>query len=204
MKTTEPRTIYLKDYRPAPYLIDEAALDISLQPSATEVAARLSMRPNPAAAGGRQPLTLDGEKLRLVRVAIDSAELPAGAYEAGEKGLVIANPPAKPFTLEFTTICDPEANKALSGLYRSGTLYCTQCEPEGFRRITYYLDRPDVLAKFRVRLEAQRQGRAGAAVQRQSGGGRQAARRAPLRRLGRSVSQAVLSFRAGRRQAGPH
>ena len=154
MKTTEPRTIYLKDYRPAPYLIDEAALDIRLQPSTTEVAARLAMRPNPAAAGGGQPLMLDGEKLRLLRVAIDGAELPADAYEVSEKSLVIPNPPAGPFALEFTTVCDPEANKALSGLYRSGTLYCTQCEPEGFRRITYYLDRPDVLSKFRVRLEA--------------------------------------------------
>ena len=153
MKTMEPRTIHLKDYRPAPYLIDEAALDIRLSPSATEVAARLAMRPNPEAAGDGQPLMLDGEKLRLVSVAIDGAELPADAYEISEKSLVIANPPAGPFTLEFTTVCDPEANKALSGLYRSGTLYCTQCEPEGFRRITYYLDRPDVLSKFRVRLE---------------------------------------------------
>ena len=153
MKTQEPRTIYLKDYRPAPYLIDETALDIRLDPMKTQVASRLRMRPNPAAKAKRAPLVLDGEKLRLVSVSVNGKALPKSAYELGEKSLTIAAPPAEPFTLEVITICDPEGNKALSGLYRSGELYCTQCEPEGFRRITYYLDRPDVLAKFRVRIE---------------------------------------------------
>jgi aminopeptidase N len=111
------------------------------------------MRPNPAAKAKPGPLVLDGEKLRLVSVAIDGETLPKGAYTAGEKSLTIAAPPSEPFTLEVTTVCDPQANTALTGLYRSGQLYCTQCEPEGFRRITYYLDRPDVLATFRVRIE---------------------------------------------------
>jgi aminopeptidase N len=154
MKTQEPRIIHLKDYRPSPYLIDETFLDVRLAPNETEVSARLSMRPNPAAGGKPGPLMLDGEHLRLLRISIDGEALPKSAYEAGEKGLTIVAPPRKPFTLEVTSVCDPEANKALSGLYRSGTLYCTQCEPEGFRRITYYIDRPDVLSKFRVRIEA--------------------------------------------------
>ena len=154
MKTQEPRTVYLKDYRPAPYIIDETVLEIRLHPSETEVASRLSVRPNPAAKGKPGALALDGEKLRLVRVAIDGEPLAESAYAVGEKSLTIVSPPQEPFTLEVTSVCDPEANTALSGLYRSGQLYCTQCEPEGFRRITYYLDRPDVLAKFRVRIEA--------------------------------------------------
>ena len=153
MKTQEPRTIYLKDYRPAPYLIDHTELDISLEPTATRVAAKLAMRPNPASAERQAPLKLDGEKLELVRIAIDGEELAPGAYEVSETGLTVAAPPAAPFTLEITSLCNPQENKSLSGLYLSSALYCTQCEPEGFRRITYYLDRPDVLAKFRVRLE---------------------------------------------------
>jgi len=154
MKTQEPRTIHLKDYRPSPYLIDEAELDVRLHPTETKIASRLTMRPNPEAKGKPGPLVLDGELLKLVSVGIDGEKLPDSAYEVGEKSLTIADPPSGPFVVEITTICDPEANKALSGLYRSGKMYCTQCEPEGFRRITYYIDRPDVLAKFRVRIEA--------------------------------------------------
>ncbi len=155
MKTQEPRTVFLKDYRLPPYLIDHVALDIHLAPSATEVTSRLSVRPNDAAGkAAHDPLVLDGEKLELISVAVDGRMLGEGEFSLSEKALTIAKPPAKPFTLEVKTRCDPQANKALTGLYRSGTLYCTQCEPEGFRRITYYLDRPDVLAKFRVRLEA--------------------------------------------------
>src|SRR5690606_17807314 len=75
-------------------------------------------------------------------------------YEISDTALTIPNPPDEPFTIETQAICDPAANEDLSGLYRSGRIYCTQCEPEGFRRITYYLDRPDVLSKFRVRIEA--------------------------------------------------
>jgi aminopeptidase N len=153
MKTQEPRTIYLKDYRPAPYLIEETELDIRLHPTQTRIASRLKMRPNPAAKGKREPLVLDGEKLKLIDVAIDGQALPAAAFELGETGLTIFDPPGAPFMLEVTNLCDPEANTALSGLYLAGRLYCTQCEPEGFRRITYFLDRPDVLAKFRVRVE---------------------------------------------------
>jgi aminopeptidase N len=155
MKTQEPRTVYLKDYRRPPFLIDAAELQVRLAPSATEVASRLQVRPNDAT--GRTapgPLALDGEKLQLLSVAVDGTALSEGEYTVTERALTIAKPPAGPFTLELRTICDPQANKALTGLYRSGSLYCTQCEPEGFRRITYYLDRPDVLATFRVRLEA--------------------------------------------------
>ena len=154
MKTQEPRTIFLKDYRLPAYLIDDVALDVHLSPAATQVSSNLRVRPNEAAGkSARGPLVLDGEKLELVSVAIDGRTLSETEYTVSEKALTIAKPPAEPFTLAITTTCNPQANKALTGLYRSGALYCTQCEPEGFRRITYYLDRPDVLAKFRVRLE---------------------------------------------------
>src|SRR5262249_56729402 len=78
-------------------------------------------------------------------------------YTHGEKGLVIPAPPKGTFELETVTYCDPEANKALTGLYQSKGIYCTQCEAQGFRRITYFPDRPDVLATYTVRLEADRQ-----------------------------------------------
>ena len=156
MKTDLPRTIYLKDYTPPSFLISNTELDVALSPSQTRVKARLSLHPNPKAKDNKHPLKLDGELLQLVRVAIDGKELPASGYGLTEKDLTIETAPSVPFTLEIETICDPEANKALTGLYRSQGVYCTQCEAEGFRRITYYLDRPDVLSKFRVRIEADR------------------------------------------------
>ena len=154
MKTDVPQPIYLKDYAPPAFLVDETVLEFALAPEETRVRSRLSVRPNPASKVKSGTLTLDGEMLRLVRVAIGGTELEASRYQVTEKALIIEGVPAKPFTLEIETVCNPEANKALSGLYRSQGVYCTQCEAEGFRRITYYPDRPDVLAKFRVRIEA--------------------------------------------------
>ncbi len=154
MKTDVPQPIYLKDYAPPAFLVDETVLDFTLSPEETRVRSRLSLRPNPASKAKSGVLKLDGEMLKLIRVAIGGKELDASHYEVTEKSLIIEGVPAKPFTLEIETVCNPEANKALSGLYRSSGVYCTQCEAEGFRRITYYPDRPDVLSKFRVRIEA--------------------------------------------------
>ena len=154
MKTDVPHPIYLKDYAPPPYLIGETVLDLALAPEETRVRSRLSVSPNPASKAKAGVLKLDGEMLKLVRVAIGGNELDASRYRVTDKDLTIEGLPQKPFTLEIETVCNPEANKALSGLYRSQGVYCTQCEAEGFRRITYYLDRPDVLSKFRVRIEA--------------------------------------------------
>ncbi len=154
MKTDVPHPIYLKDYAPPPFLVDETVLEFALAPAETRVRSRLSMRPNPASKAKAGVLKLDGEMLKLIRVAVDGKELEASRYKVTDKDLTIEGVPAKPFTLEIETVCNPEANKALSGLYRSQGVYCTQCEAEGFRRITYYPDRPDVLSKFRVRIEA--------------------------------------------------
>src|SRR5262245_27055762 len=94
--------------------------------------------------------------LELEGVRLDGRPLSPGDYTSSDKELVIGKPPARAFVLEVLTFCNPEANKALSGLYRSRGIYCTQCEAQGFRRITYFLDRPDVLATYTTRLEAQK------------------------------------------------
>ncbi|MEX1059707.1 MAG: aminopeptidase N [Methyloceanibacter sp.] len=145
----------LKDYTPPDYLIEEVELDVALDPKATRVASKLRLRPHPKMATGGRPLVLDGEGLTLQSLALNGKPLSPQDYEL-KGGSLIASVPAQPFTLEIVTLCDPDANTALSGLYRSRGTYCTQCEPEGFRRITYFIDRPDVLAVYTVRIEADR------------------------------------------------
>ena len=154
METDTHKAIFLKDYKPSAWLIDAVELDIGLHPTETRVKSRISMRPNPNAKGRRGPLVLDGEGLMLDAVTLDGEALTGKSYTVTEAALRIAVPPDKPFTLEIETRCNPSANKSLSGLYLSKGIYCTQCEAQGFRRITYFLDRPDVLAVFTTRLEA--------------------------------------------------
>ncbi|MCG7392586.1 aminopeptidase N [Microvirga sp. ACRRW] len=153
MRTDVDPIVRLEDYRPSDFLIDRVELDVRLHPTATKVTALLSMRPNPA---GRSdvPLVLDGDELNLKALALDGRELEAGEYEASPQSLVISQPPQHPFQLTIETEINPTANTKLMGLYRSSGNYCTQCEAEGFRRITYFLDRPDVLAVYTTRIEA--------------------------------------------------
>jgi aminopeptidase N len=155
MKTDTPRPILLKDYRPPNYLISHVQLDVALHPTRTRVHARLRVRPNPKVAKPGA-LKLDGELLELEALRVDGRTLGAKDYRQGDRELVIASVPGGAFELEITTTCNPEANKALTGLYLSKGIYCTQCEAQGFRRITYFLDRPDVLATYEVRVEAER------------------------------------------------
>src|SRR5579872_6464437 len=152
MRTEEPRPIRLKDYRPPDWLIETVELDVSLDPTATVVRSKLSLKPN--SGGTPAPLVLDGEELKLRALALDGKPLPAESFVATPERLTIAQPPRRPFTLEVETVIDPAANTQLMGLYRAGTTYCTQCEPEGFRRITYFIDRPDVMAVYTTRIEA--------------------------------------------------
>jgi len=156
MKTDTPRPILLKDYRPPNYLIYAVDLDVSLHPTRTRVRSKLKIKRNPAHAGSAGPLRLDGEMIELEALRLDGRQLGPREYALSDTGLTIAALPREPFTLEATTYCDPEANKALTGLYRSRGIYCTQCEAQGFRRITYFLDRPDILATYTVRIEADR------------------------------------------------
>ena len=152
MRTEEPRPIRLKDYRPPDWLIETVDLDVSLDPAATTVRAKLKLKPN--SGGTPAPLVLDGEALKLRSLALDGKPLPSDSFLATPERLTIAQPPNRPFELTIETIVDPTANTQLMGLYRAGATYCTQCEAEGFRRITYFLDRPDVMAVYTTRIEA--------------------------------------------------
>jgi aminopeptidase N len=152
MRTEEHRPVRLEDYRPPDWLIDTVDLDVSLDPNATRVRAKLKVRPNAAAAPA--PLVLDGEELKLVSLLIDGKPLPTENFVATPERLTIAQPPQRAFELRIETVIDPTGNTQLMGLYRAGATYCTQCEAEGFRRITYFLDRPDVMAVYTTRIEA--------------------------------------------------
>jgi aminopeptidase N len=156
MKTDTPRPILLKDYRPPSYLIDSVNLDVVLDKARTRVRSRLKVRPNPSVVKPG-PLRLDGELLELESIKVDGRELTRRDYALAEKELIIAAPPREAFELDTVTLCNPDANKALTGLYMSRGIYCTQCEAQGFRRIAYFIDRPDVLAAYTVRLEGDRE-----------------------------------------------
>ena len=153
MRTEQSVPIRLVDYRPPDWLVETVDLDVLLDPSATRVRAALRLTPNPKAAAPA-PLVLDGDGLKLVSLKLDGEALASDRYVAAPDSLTIAQPPQQPFTLEIETVVNPSANTQLMGLYRSGTTYCTQCEADGFRRITYYPDRPDVMAVFTTRIEA--------------------------------------------------
>ncbi|MFA6264970.1 MAG: aminopeptidase N [Pseudolabrys sp.] len=152
MRTDTAPLIRLQDYRPPDWLVETVHLDVSLHPSATKVRATLALTPNPATAPA--PLVLDGDGLTLVSLKRDGRLLPPESYIAAPDKLTIPQPPNGPFTLEIETLVDPTANTQLSGLYRSSGTWCTQCEAEGFRRITYFPDRPDVMAVYTTRIEA--------------------------------------------------
>ncbi|MGZ5934715.1 MAG: aminopeptidase N, partial [Rhizomicrobium sp.] len=149
MRTEEPRAINLKDYRAPDYHIASIELDFALDPLATRVRATSKVR----RIGTAAPLVLDGEALKLHSVSIDGRKLDDSAFALGDDTLTIHTPPAD-FTLEIVTEIAPEKNTELSGLYTSNGMFCTQCEAEGFRRITYFLDRPNNLAVYTTRIEA--------------------------------------------------
>ncbi len=152
MRTETPQPIRLSEYRPPAFLIDEVRLDFDLAPNATRVKARLSIRRNGEHA---DPLVLNGERLKAISVSLDGRPLAEGERAIDAEFLTVPNVPDA-FVLETEVQIDPEANKALDGLYMSGGRFCTQCEAEGFRKITWYPDRPDVLSRFTVRIEADR------------------------------------------------
>ena len=199
MRTSVGQPVRLVDYRVPDYLIETVELDISLDRHATRVVSTLAIRPNPARPGRAPRSTLDGDELVFVSAELDGAPLAPADFEASASQFVLPRPPRGPFTLKIETRLDPAANTKLMGLYRSGSAYCTQCEAEGFRRITYFLDRPDVLSTYRVRVEADR---AEAPVLLANGNlenfGEADDRRASLGDLGRPAQEAVLPVRPGR------
>ena len=145
------------DYRPPAFLVDTLDLEFDLDPEATEVVAHLAFRRNPKAhaADRNAPLILDGEQQDDVRVELDGLALPATQWRLGAGALTVTDVPAAGrLTVHSRTA--PSRNVALEGLFVSSGAFCTQCEPEGFRRITYFPDRPDVLARYTVTLRADR------------------------------------------------
>jgi aminopeptidase N len=151
MRTDTPQTIYRKDYTAPTYQVDTVELGFDLDPARTIVANRMTMRRNPDSS--RRGIELYGEDIELVAIRLNGKTLDKGAYTIEGTVLRIPNAPDS-VTLEIETICVPESNTTLSGLYVSNGNFYTQCEAEGFRRITYFPDRPDVMAKYMVMLRA--------------------------------------------------
>ncbi|MCX7645849.1 MAG: aminopeptidase N [Rhodobacteraceae bacterium] len=155
MKHLAPDPVRLDDYAPPVWRVLSVELTFRLAPRDTRVLSRIRFAPNPAGPG-HGDLVLDGEGLRLIGARIDGRPLGDLAHRLTDRGLTVAAValPAEGFTWESEVAIDPEANTALEGLYMSNGMYCTQCEAEGFRKITFYPDRPDVMAPFRVRIES--------------------------------------------------
>jgi len=152
MRTETPVTVYRKDYQPYPYAIPEVALAFDLEPESTRVHSTLRVERKPDAQADA-PLVLDGTELELVSLRVDGAPWPAGRYTLDEAALTLSGLPAQA-TIEIVSRCRPSANSTLMGLYVSGGNFFTQCEAEGFRRITWFADRPDVMSRYRVTLRA--------------------------------------------------
>src|SRR3954471_16173779 len=154
--STPPRPVRLSEYRPPDFLIDTVDLVFELGDSDTRVESRLRIRRSPQSSDRSAALHLDGEELALLSLALDGEPLGPNPYELpAEGGLILPDVPDA-FSLDIETRISPETNTALSGLYMSGGNFCTQCEPEGFRRITYFVDRPDVMARYTTTIIAEK------------------------------------------------
>ena len=156
MTETPHRTIYRTNYTPPDFLVESVTLRFDLGEETTLVTSRLHLRSNHDAAAGVRPLVLDGHRLELRGVALDQNALEPGQYHVDSETLTIPDVPAA-FTLEVVTELRPQENTFLEGLYRSAGMFCTQCEAEGFRSITFFPDRPDVLALYTTTLVAEKE-----------------------------------------------
>ncbi|WP_317929154.1 aminopeptidase N [Halioxenophilus sp. WMMB6] len=153
MRDAEPRAIYLRDYQVPDFLIDKTHLHFALHPQTTRVTSELKIRRNPEAEQSDRELVLHGQEIDLQSVSINGKQLNASEYRVDSESLTVFNVPES-FTFSTVGFISPEQNTSLEGLYKSKTMYCTQCEAEGFRKITYYLDRPDVLSEFTTTVVA--------------------------------------------------
>ncbi|MCQ8116069.1 aminopeptidase N [Methylomonas rosea] len=153
MRDASPQTVFLKDYTPPEYLIEQIELNFDLDEQHTLVRSTLSLRRNPQSQDSSAALTLLGEELQLVSIAIDGRLLMQSQYVLGEEALVVHEVPQdRPFQIVIENTINPQANTALEGLYLSSSMLCTQCEAQGFRKITWFLDRPDVMSRFKTTL----------------------------------------------------
>ena len=151
MRTSQPKTIYLSEYQAPVFLVDQVDLRFELFENGARVHSRLSLSRNPEGPGGA--LELNGDSLKLESVHLDGRELSADEYEDRGDLLVVPSVPDA-FELQVVTWIEPQNNTRLEGLYKSSGMFCTQCEAQGFRCITYFPDRPDVMARYRTRIEA--------------------------------------------------
>lgn len=156
MRTNQPQTIYLSDYKVPAYLVDTVDLVFELFEDGARVHSTLELRRNPESDEMSAPLELDGDSLKLESVSLDGTELSSGEFEDRGDQLVIRSVPDQ-FRLTVVTWIEPQNNTRLEGLYKSSGMFCTQCEAEGFRCITFFPDRPDIMARFRTRIEANRE-----------------------------------------------
>ena len=156
MREPAPRTIYLKDYRPPAFLISTIDLDVEIREDHALVRAVLQVSRNPKSADAGAPLALDGDEIELMSVALDGRTLAPGEYVLARESLTIAKVPER-FTLETLSRIRPQKNTRLEGLYASNNGFFTQCEAEGFRRITWFIDRPDVMARYTNTIHAERE-----------------------------------------------
>ncbi|ONI07154.1 hypothetical protein PRUPE_5G103100 [Prunus persica] len=151
-KMGAPKEIFLKDYKLPDYYFDSVDLNFSLGAEKTIVSSKIAVFPR--VEGSSSPLVLDGQDLKLLSVRINSKELKDEDYRLDSRHLTLTSVPSGTFTLEILTETYPEKNTSLEGLYKSSGNFCTQCEAEGFRKITFYQDRPDIMAKYTCRIEA--------------------------------------------------
>ena len=155
MREANSQTVYLKDYQPPEYLVDFVELDFNLDEQATVVRSSLSVRRNPQSADDGVSLSLQGEELELISIKLDNELLDVTAYELSNESMKIhAVPQTRPFVITIENRINPQANTALEGLYLSSSMLCTQCEAQGFRKITWFPDRPDVMSRFKTTLTA--------------------------------------------------
>jgi aminopeptidase N len=155
MLTPTPKTIHLKDYTPPAFLVSTVDLDVDIRDDDALVKATLTVSRNPQAAGSSAPLELDGDELELLSVALDRKPLDNSAYTLDAKHLTIPGVPVR-FTLETVARVRPKQNSKLMGLFASKDGFFSQCEAEGFRRITFFPDRPDVMARYTTTIRADR------------------------------------------------
>jgi len=155
MIANTPKTVYLKDYTPPPFLIEEVDLRFELGEETTLVTATLALERNPACAGAAKDLVLDGQELQLVSICIDDTPITDERYRIDDGALTVLGV-TDSFTLTTCVRIRPQANTSLEGLYTSSGNFCTQCEAEGFRKITWFLDRPDVMSRFTTTIVADR------------------------------------------------
>ena len=153
MKNNSPKTTYLKDYTPPPFLIDKVNLEIDLGEKWSIVKAHLCFRSNPDFKGNNSTLVLEGQEMKLQKIRLNNVQMRYDQYSVDESHLKIKNVPKK-FELETEVKIQPQNNTELEGLYKSGQIFCTQCESEGFRKITYFSDRPDVMSLFSTKIIA--------------------------------------------------